>query len=149
MQADEQGKVRVRPHAAGSWACHVYLTTMTPPQDWTGVVEEGRVRLQSLFPGVRAESTLHVSLSKTFYAKHWQLEPLVGQLRDRLAGRTMDELTLDRWAVYENDEGTRSFLALDCQATSWLAGLVEAVDGVLAGYGFAPFYQVPGSHRWC
>lgn len=142
MQVDQWGKVRVRPHTVGSWACHVYLTTVVSPKDWREVTEIGLDRLRALLPKVQLEEALHISLSKTFYAKHWQLEPLIDRLKDRLAECSLGRVTLFQWKTYENEGETRSFLALDCQKEPWLYSLVKAVDGVLAGYGFAPFYQV-------
>lgn len=148
MQVDQWGKVRVRPHTVGSWACHVYLTAVAPPEGWKEATQAGLDRLRELLPDVRLEETLHISLSKTFYAKHWQLEPLIGRLKDRLVECSLGRVTFVQWTTYENEEGTRSFLALDCQEEPWLPSLVKVVDSVLAGYGFAPFYQVLSVERW-
>lgn len=61
---------------------------------------------------------LHVSLSKTFYAKHWHIGPLREAVLASLRGAALPPLVLDRFAVYANEGGTRTFLALDAAAES-------------------------------
>ncbi len=123
------GRVRSRPHAVGLWACTVYLNVT--------LEEESRAPLDAMVraliagnagladcaadgaegaEGARASRTMHMSLSRTFYAKHWHLEGLLARLGAAFApdGRLapLPPITFDAFGLFVNDERTRSFLAL-------------------------------------
>lgn len=100
--------------------------------------------LSKILPNIRPEPQMHISLCKTFYARHWHIEALRTRLSQVLGKYFIENIAFDRWATYINEEGTRSFLALDCdQATQGVLGpMAIAVDKILSGFGFEPYYEV-------
>ncbi len=142
-------KVRVQPHVHGRWACHVFIVgdlESLGPEQLDGIVAQLQTDTQI---ELALEEQPHVSLSKTFYAQHWHLERLQQALFAALQPESVPtELVLDRASRYRNEEATRAFLALDCDeaSTAAIRPLVETIDRVLAGFGFAPFYVPPCLH---
>ena len=100
--------------------------------------------LSKIVPNIRSEPQMHISLCKTFYARHWHIEALATRLAHILGRCFIDNITFDRWATYINEEGTRSFLALDCDHATQkvLRPMAMAVDNILSGFGFEPYYEV-------
>lgn len=143
MQIDVDGKVRNRPHMVGSWACHVLVRLSIP----STVKQHLYNHFTSHFPQAHTEPDPHISLSKTFYARHWQLNTLKDKLRQATAKVSLPEnisLLAHHWTIYYNEERTRAFLALDCDETSSriLGSLVSQIDLVLRGFGFSSYYEV-------
>lgn len=142
-------KVRVQPHVHGRWACHVSIVGDFEGLSWERLASISTQLQMDTQIELALEEQPHVSLSKTFYAQHWHLERLHQSLSAVLGpGSLPAELTFDRASRYQNEEATRSFLALDCDESSTTAirPFIEAIDRVLAGFGFAPFYSPPCLH---
>lgn len=155
MEMDESGKVRTVPHTAGQWACHVYIVgnangylPITRTGEFNPKANEQiqmlTEKLKKRCPKIQPIEEPHLSLSKTFYAKHWHLERLQEGLTVAMKGFTLHQIIFDRLTRYGNEEGTRSFLALDCdKATSQsLEPAIDAIDQVLRRFGFESFYAV-------
>lgn len=149
MATDAGGKVRVVPHVAGRFACHVYIKCAPSSPDSTLLAQTAADLRLATGRTFCIEEEPHISLSKTFYARHWQLSSLHQKLlTNRPAASPPAPLAFDRLGVYVNEEETRYFVALDCAAESSgrLLPWVEAVNKTLAGFGFDPFYEVPRMH---
>jgi hypothetical protein len=136
----EMGKIRTVPHTSGQWACHLYLTSQfseTAIQQFELLTE----KLKEVIPTIQREEWPHISLSKTFYAKHWHLDLLQKKFASSLKDVRIENLQLDKFAVYQNEEATRSFLALDCANDKQVISAVNLVDDVLQGFGYETYYE--------
>ena len=98
------------------------------------------------------EDDLHVSLSKTFYAKHWHIQPLAKTLADTLRGIALPSaLLFDHSSSYSNEHGTRFFVAMDLCASDqgkliFDLELIKLVDNAIGSFGFEPYYPDPKLH---
>jgi hypothetical protein len=141
-------RIRNKEHVQGNWPTILYLS----------VSNFQCIRLQeqisSILPGLNFEGVeahlYHVSLSRTIYVKDHQrglfqakiidalqcLPPLPKQLK--IKGETL--------SVYVNDEGTRTFLAVDVENDEIVLGYISAIDRVLEGFGFPVYYKSPQLH---
>lgn len=148
--ASNNGKVRVKPHVHGQWACHVYITGEFLDTLLLERLPELTVSLKYIHPDLCSEKQPHVSLSKTFYAQHWHLERLEKSLSHALRHLSLpvEGLRFDQCGLYQNESQTRSFLALDCdhRSNQVIFPLIVAVDEALRAFGFPAFYQHPRLH---
>lgn len=154
MEQDAAGKVRVAPHAAGKFACHVYMTSPLPTLE-SALLPQIAMELNRTTGTIfHIEAEPHLSLSKTFYARHWHLSSLYEKLLKHRPIMPVDPITFDRLALYCNEDRTRSFVALKCtdQSNTALLPWIRAVDDTLVGFGFEPYYEDPSLHcslLWC
>lgn len=63
--------------------------------------------------GLEAIKEQHISLSKTVYLKHYQLNKFVKCIRDAIGDRKAFKLSFAQVACLTNDDKTRSFLTLE------------------------------------
>ncbi|KAI8838980.1 hypothetical protein BC829DRAFT_404141 [Chytridium lagenaria] len=73
--------------------------------------------MQHVVSGIKAiplvEGDLHISLSRTLFLKEFQLDRFLELLKTQLSKSKQFGFSFSKLSKYENDEKTRSFLALD------------------------------------
>lgn len=96
---------------------------------------------------------IHISLSKTFVMRHHWIEPMVADLRRKVALCHSGKVRLTKLEPYCNEEGSRTFLGLTAESTGGLLEtLVKAIDSCLAEYNLPLYYENPSFHVslvWC
>jgi 2'-5' RNA ligase len=101
-------------------------------------------------PGWNRLATTHISLSRTVYLPYFQIDQINRVLKERLGRMDLSRgfpITLQNSCQFENDERTRSFLALTViEGSKELECLVRDVDEVFGRFGLPEFYHPPRFH---
>lgn len=98
---------------------------------------------ESSLRGLCRNDTFHVSLSKPFVLRVQEIEPFVNAFRQRLKWKSAFSITCKDMQQYENDEKTRSFLAVNVSSgTAAIQKLVREVDAELYMLQQPLYYKV-------
>ena len=144
---EHQGRTRGFAHERGQWATHVHIrvpvtSAMRSAVDAT--IDAGSAALGATLTPL-GDTELHVSLSRPFPIRDFDIEPVVAGIRRAIAAARVAPflLSFDSTRLFGNDDGTRVFLALavDLGEASVLR-LIDAVDTALSAYGLPVYYTV-------
>lgn len=140
------GRIRRFPHIKGNWATLVYVPLTVTSHDTVDLADSITKQLQntlSMCPIPADEQ--HISLSKPLFLKEFQIQPFIDHLTDRL--RLVSPFTVHptSYNVYQNDEKTTTFAALDCVGNG-LKETLKAVDETALDFRLPTFYDPPQFH---
>jgi hypothetical protein len=139
-----QGKIRNFGHVRGNWPTHVYLP-VTVGEEFQACIDRFRCHVGKAWQP--CDTPLHISVSRTVPIKYHWIEPMSSALRAQLSTVNKFEYSLGEVSCYVNDEGTRSFLALDITSGhSKFCDVVRCVDKVFRSYGLPTFYKPASFH---
>uniref|UniRef100_A0A2P2HWU2 U6 snRNA phosphodiesterase 1 n=1 Tax=Hirondellea gigas TaxID=1518452 RepID=A0A2P2HWU2_9CRUS len=151
-----QGRARTFPHDPGNWASIFYFPLNEITSAGQGMSSFST--LQNLVCSIRkccklhglhltASTDFHISLSKTLLLRLHMIQPLTQHVRATLTTMPSFTVWLNKFAVYVNEEATRTFLGLDVLAGhAELATIVGKLDHVLDTYQLPSFYKECSLH---
>eukprot|EP00667_Euglena_gracilis_P022803 EG_transcript_25512 len=139
-------RTRSVAHSDGMWASHIFVPV--------GGLQQASAQALHL---LKAQDALahaftpckdhHVSLSRTLYLQRHEIDPLVARLSAALQDFHRFTVVFDSIALYENEERTTSFVALDVgPGKDQVCRLISAVDHVLKDLNHDVYYQDPRPH---
>lgn len=141
--------MRQVPHVKGNWASHVYIRPHLEA-DQLEMIETIKGAMSNMLPekAIHMEESPHISLSRTFYLQQWQLERAQMRIGDILSRVDRPPISFHRLNHYQNDDQSRSFLALDCDSESsrWIVDVIRQVDGEIVRLGGERYYEEPRIH---
>ncbi|KAF2360030.1 U6 snRNA phosphodiesterase Usb1 [Trinorchestia longiramus] len=146
-----QGRVRSFPHDLGNWASIFYLPLNEDTSSGVGLTSYDTLRALvteavsicgrhnlSLTPS----TNFHISLSKTLPLRIHLIPPLAHDVRASLTNTHRFSVWLNKFAVYVNDEKTRTFLGLRVlHGRPQLTSVVAKLDRILQGYSLPIYYE--------
>ncbi|KAG2233194.1 hypothetical protein INT48_005032 [Thamnidium elegans] len=136
--SDGTGKKRTVPHASNSWATYVYFQV-----DFTDEKE----KLVNYCTGLEPIQEQHISLSRTVYLKHHQLDMFVTSVRNAIQNMKSFDISFAQTACLTNDENTRSFLTLEIgNGYIQLLDYMKQINKVMKEYKQPIFYNPPRFH---
>ncbi|XP_030559230.1 U6 snRNA phosphodiesterase [Drosophila novamexicana] len=147
------GRIRSFKHERGNWATFVYVPVLACAEQLEDFQIEAIKRLSPDLE-LRANESLHLSLSKTVVLQYHQIDEFQRSLQQTLHSCVGFSSTLNLLRVYTNEERTRTFLAvqLDAAYGTKMSTLLRPVDLVMRDYRLAQFYENPSFHvslLWC
>eukprot|EP01063_Lacrimia_lanifica_P020637 TRINITY_DN2792_c0_g1_i3.p1 TRINITY_DN2792_c0_g1~~TRINITY_DN2792_c0_g1_i3.p1 ORF type:complete len:275 (+),score=77.49 TRINITY_DN2792_c0_g1_i3:68-826(+) len=138
-----KGRTRHVEHWAGMWSGYVYLPCDPATADaMREVLSEPLACPSANWAPI---ATPHVSLSRQLYMQQHDVALLSADLAEALKGCAAAAVTFTHWQVLRNDEGNTEFLAVVTH-DACVAGLLEAVDDVVAAAGHLRYYRDPVLH---
>ncbi|RKO89747.1 hypothetical protein BDK51DRAFT_28115 [Blyttiomyces helicus] len=144
------GRTRTVPHIVGNWATFVHVRVIPPPEladHIARMIDCAREKVPSILPTDLLDGGYHVSLSRSVSLKVFQIDSFVDLVKEVVENRMRFDLGFSGVSNFANDEGTRSFLAIDVGAgRTELEGLLADIDGVLAKFRLPKFYETPRFH---
>ncbi|KAI9208009.1 uncharacterized protein BJ171DRAFT_492349 [Polychytrium aggregatum] len=146
--SEHQGRIRSVPHIEGNWATHVFIS-VTPTDDLQLDIDAINTHASNRCGQAyhQFELPLHISLSRAVYLKVFQIPQFA-----RLLGQSMNrhprfKVGFNGISHYQNDDKTRSFLALDVGVGKYELGLLtQDVDAALRQFQQPVFYEPPRFH---
>ncbi|XP_076373936.1 U6 snRNA phosphodiesterase 1 [Tachypleus tridentatus] len=147
-----EGRIRSFPHERGMWATYVYVPYIPSPEF---------LNLSNLLVGVALQQDVrftlsedfHLSLSHTQQLRHHWIEPFIDSLKTALCEIPNFTVSFDSVEVYENQQGTRTFIGLKVHhGINCLKQLTERVNDCLDEFKLPQFYKDPSFHMsvaWC
>lgn len=89
---------------------------------------------------------IHVSLTKLFFLRDFQIDPFVRDIRNRLKSPAFS-MTLSQPQVFTNEDKTRSFCSILVQkGYNSVVQLIHQFDEVLINYKKEKYYDPPVPH---
>lgn len=86
---------------------------------------------------------VHVSLSRTVYLRHEQIDSFLGGLREALGAVTPFAIRVGGGTLFTNETGTRSFLGLKVkEGRKKVLAAIAKVDQVVGRFGLPVYYEV-------
>ena len=118
-----QGRVRSSPHVEGRWACHVYVPVVSETSGQLGEVlsnafRAAKAKVPTLYQiGLEDDQwELHISLSRPTFLWTHQREEFKNTVRRVAASHHGWALSLAEFIKLENDDRSRTFLAIQVGA---------------------------------
>ncbi|KAH8418538.1 hypothetical protein KR009_012164, partial [Drosophila setifemur] len=147
------GRIRSFKHERGNWATYVYV----PAGGCAEQLEDFQTEaIAKLAPEVelQANELLHLSLSRTVVLQYHQIDAFSQSLKMALNSTTGFAATLQGLRIYTNDERTRTFIAVQLDASFAEKALMtlQLIDRVMLDYRLPQFYAPPSFHvslLWC
>ncbi|XP_018021392.1 U6 snRNA phosphodiesterase 1 [Hyalella azteca] len=146
-----QGRVRSFPHDVGNWASIVYLPLNEDTSSGVGItsyetlqalVTEAVSICQRQSLCLTPSTDFHISLSRTLLLRIHLIHPLAHDVRASLANTHRFHVFLNKFAVYVNEDKTRTFLGLKVlHGQSQLANVVAKLDRIFQTYNLPTFYE--------
>ncbi|TNV75979.1 hypothetical protein FGO68_gene6453 [Halteria grandinella] len=132
--------IRIVPHQEGQWATFVYIK---PPSEFCSklIKTQQTILLPLLsenFPELSYDfseaDSLHISLSRTLYLKHYQLESFKANLQKQISNiERMAEIITKKLVFLVNQEKTKIFIGLEATTEStYLLELSNACDRAIS-----------------
>lgn len=150
--AVHEGRIRSFAHERGNWASLIYIP-LTSNGDLGSELSELLCEQLHMVANFHVVPDIHISLSKTFVMRHHWIEPMVADLRRKVALCCSGKVRLEKLEPYCNEEGSRTFIGLTAESTGGLLEtLVKAIDSCLAEYNLPVYYKNPSFHVslvWC
>ncbi|KAI6696139.1 hypothetical protein NL676_016258 [Syzygium grande] len=165
----QPSRVRTFPHVEGNFALHVYIPVhISGPQ--RKEVALFLKKVASVVPGlfvVDADAPLeflcrddqkleqvavgrefHISLGRTVPIRVHQIDSMVSMLRQKLQFHKPYWIDFDKWEVFVNDDGTRSFLSLEVMSRGLaeITKQIQLVNDVYRRHNLPEFYKDPRPH---
>ncbi|KAG8992627.1 poly(U)-specific 3'-to-5' RNA exonuclease [Tulasnella sp. JGI-2019a] len=146
-----QGRQRTRPHVEGQFVAHIYIPVQLRGRLKTllaEIVDHTRTVLPSLQSFISEDSKeLHISLSRPTYLRAHQREGLNLAVKAVCRKYPPFALSFARIAVLNNDEKTRTFLALEVGA-GYLEtkALSDALNVHIRALHQEAYYEAPRFH---
>ncbi|KAL6580647.1 hypothetical protein OROMI_008671 [Orobanche minor] len=170
LERNNSNRVRSFPHVEGNYAMHVYIPVTIPlaqrkelalfVKRVASVVGElhvvdidillsNLIKDEQKFDQVVIGREFHVSLGRTVPIRVHQRDSIMAMLRQRLQSRRRYWIDFNKWEVFVNDDGTRTFLSIEV-TTGGLAEVIkkqiEAVNEVYRLHNLPEFYKDPRPH---
>ncbi|KAJ3866065.1 hypothetical protein EV359DRAFT_62625 [Lentinula novae-zelandiae] len=120
-----QGRIRITPHVDGQWASHVYVSIRVERRSaMYNLVLDALKTAKNLepalhdFPRVDENKSekyfdLHVSLSRPIFLRTHQRDDLKREVKSLAEKSNNFKISFTSFSIFNNDEETRTFLALD------------------------------------
>ncbi|KAJ3856346.1 hypothetical protein EV368DRAFT_78771 [Lentinula lateritia] len=120
-----QGRIRITPHVDGQWASHVYVSIRVERRSaMYNLVLDALKTAKNLepalhdFPRVDENKSdkyfdLHVSLSRPIFLRTHQRDDLKREVKSLADKSNNFKISFTTFSIFNNDEETRTFLALD------------------------------------
>ena len=148
--SEHGGRVRSFKHERGNWATLVYLD-YEPGEAmllWMlSVLDEMPVKCDLL------SEQFHISVTRTLVLKYHWIESFVEEIKKLCQQTDRFSLELLNVRAYCNEEGTRTFLGIECtELKNTLTNFVKDLNNILAEYDLPPFYEEISYHisfLWC
>ena len=158
------GRVRNFPHVAGNFPTTVYVPVRLGPEQREALDAAYAQLRAALGPGLQPLAVGggvspgdfleggHISLSRTVPTRREQREALLGALSRKLQGGATAvggpfSLTFKGLEVFENDEGTRCFVAFALSGgLRSVLHLISSVDEAFRELGLPEYYPEPRPH---
>ncbi|THU99131.1 hypothetical protein K435DRAFT_752217 [Dendrothele bispora CBS 962.96] len=160
-----QGRIRATPHVDGQWAAHIYVSIkLSRRSALYTLIQKAFERARETVPTLRDiwdlrfsnESQkdelrktleLHVSLSRPIFLRAHQREEFKQAIRLLARNISPFKISFATFSVLENDEKTRTFLALDVGAGHHeLKALVDGMTPTLRALRQNEYYSDPKFH---
>ncbi|KAL9163627.1 hypothetical protein ABFS82_06G053200 [Erythranthe guttata] len=169
VQTDHTNRTRNFPHVEGNYALHVYIPVtipVTPRKDLAlflkrvaSAVRElhvvdidiplsNYVKDEQKIEQIVLGREFHVSLGRTVPIRVHQRDSVVAMLRQRLQSHKRYWIDFNKWEVFVNDDGTRTFLSIEV-TTGGLAEIrkqIQSVNEVYKLHNLPEFYKDPRPH---
>ncbi|KAI8821046.1 uncharacterized protein EV422DRAFT_567371 [Fimicolochytrium jonesii] len=156
-------RIRTTPHIEGNWATFVYFAinpTPTLVETITSILHTATTHIPTLQAIPLLDNNdggaphYHVSLSRTFFLKVFQIERFVEVLRGRVRGGRRFTIGVSRISTYTNDDRTRSFLGLDVGVGFRELGgfhrqlqvMTRQVDDAVRQFSKQTYHETPAFH---
>ncbi|KAJ7577458.1 U6 snRNA phosphodiesterase Usb1 [Mycena floridula] len=144
-----QGRVRATPHVEGQWACHVYVCLMLAKTGLGKVVKDLVASAKDLVPQIMdfGSNELHISISRPIFLRAHQRDELKRAVKGLAAKSSPFTISFATLAEMTNDEGTRTFLAMEIGAGHHeLKALAAALTPTLHSFKQKEYYAEPRFH---
>ena len=136
LPVPESEELSAAKHAALEWGRGLATSPTEPRPDWQPMAAVGAV---------------HVSLSRTVYLRHEQIEGFLGALRHAVGSLAPFAIRVGGGALFTNDTNTRSFVGLMVkEGRKKVLAAIAKVDQVAAKFDLPVYYEAncaPRSHR--
>ncbi|KAL6580656.1 hypothetical protein OROMI_008680 [Orobanche minor] len=134
LERNNSNRVRSFPHVEGNYAMHVYIPVTIPLAQRkelalflkrvASVVGElhvvdidillsNLIKDEQKFDQVVIGREFHVSLGRAIPIRVHQRDSIMAMLRQRLQSRRRYWIDFNKWEVFVNDDGTRTFLSIE------------------------------------
>ncbi|GLT62737.1 hypothetical protein SLA2020_353490 [Shorea laevis] len=169
LQTGQPSRVRSFPHVEGNYALHVYIPVYIPTTSKKEMCQFLK-KVASLVPDLNVVDVdvplnglckdehkleqvalgreFHISLGRTVAIRVHQIDSMVAMLRQKLQFQKSYWIDFNKWEVFVNDEGTRSFLSVEV-LTGGLAEITKNIQAVNEAYklhNLPEFYKDPRPH---
>ncbi|KDP22490.1 hypothetical protein JCGZ_26321 [Jatropha curcas] len=169
LQAGQSSRLRSFPHVEGNYALHVYIPVYIPPASKKEIVRFLK-RVSSLVSGLHVVDAdvpldilckddqkleqvalgreFHISLGRTVPIRVHQIDSVITMLHQRLQFQKRYWIDFSKWAVFVNDDQTRSFLSIEV-VTGGLTEItkqIQSVNEVYKLHNLPEFYKDPRPH---
>ncbi|XP_051138195.1 uncharacterized protein LOC127256300 isoform X2 [Andrographis paniculata] len=170
IESNHSNRVRSFPHVEGNYALHIYIPIMIPLAarkeislflkriasasnelhavdvdiPFSNLINDGQK-----FEKIVLGREFHVSLGRTVPIRVHQRDSMVSMLRQRLLqSQRRYWINFDKWEVFVNDEGTRTFLSLEVigGGLAEIRKQIECVNEVYRLHNLPEFYKDPRPH---
>lgn len=165
----QPSRVRSFPHVEGNYALHVYIPVNIPSAPKKDMVLLLK-RVARLVPGlyvvdvdvplnvlckdddkleqVALGRKFHISLGRTVPIRAHQIDSVVTMLRQKLQFQGRYWIDFNKWEVFVNDDGTRTFLSMEVTAKGLaeVTKQIQAVNEVYKLHNLPEFYEDPRPH---
>lgn len=163
------GRVRSYPHVDGNYALHVSIPVLIPQSVKKDLarflrrisfhvpdlsVVDADIALDILrddeqrFERFALEKEFHISLGRTVPIRVHQIDSMVTLLRQKLLSQKRYWIDFNRWEVFVNDDGTRTFLSMEVvgQGLTEIKKQIQAVNHAYRLHNLPEFYENPRPH---
>lgn len=131
--------IRNMPHVEGNFATHIafkIFSNLKSVEEVKRLIKSSNLN-EKLFDILEDSCSYHISLSKTVYLKFHQINSFLSTLKRDLDGfKTQTLIITPQVSVFNNEENTRHFIALEVMKNKGLNKLIKTINDVLFGFGF-------------
>eukprot|EP00761_Pharyngomonas_kirbyi_P007547 gb/GECH01007557.1/.p1 GENE.gb/GECH01007557.1/~~gb/GECH01007557.1/.p1 ORF type:complete len:322 (+),score=71.73 gb/GECH01007557.1/:1-966(+) len=141
-------RIRNVPHIAGNWATHIYIP-VSKTLALTQITKQVLSQSQQVLPNIQPvnDGHLHISLSRTIYLQHHQIQLFIEHLENALKGAQKFSIDFDKYEFYLNDNKTCSFVGLNVlNGFQQICAIIQRIDKVILEFGKQTFHSSPKPH---
>jgi len=146
-------RIRTVEHIPGNWATLIYIPIVSDNlEKWIiSIFEKIKLKNPTLQKLEDMDGNIHISLCRTAYLKEYQIDRFVQSVTSKVNSfdfmNDLSQISFSKVSIYQNDEKTRSFAAVDVHAgATALKWMVEQLNPILLEFNQQSFYSDPKFH---
>jgi hypothetical protein len=126
-------KVRNIPHVEGNFSTFFYIT-IKQTKKIRKLEDDIIIPLLKDFTYEKIDD-YHISLSKTFFLKYYQINNFVNDVKKKLANKIKQTILITpKVRYFANEYNNRNFLALEVHKSKNLANLINELTNIISKY---------------